>query len=240
MKAKVFFLLLTIMLTCFSCSTDDDREDAVTSSSIPAFWGVTDINYGDGWQQCHKGNYLETSWIVLTEDNFFHIMGQVSKYFSRGIGKYRMEEQTVICYTDSCADVAKIIFTKIMGNISLASITVGSEIKIDVKMERDETRPFYYKEVHKFLKGTWIVAESDDIPVIFKDAFIVFQGDTAEVHLKDEIIKEPFFRVYVHEAVIGSLKSFRFTITATPSVDEICIGHYKTGESAYFKKTVIH
>ena len=191
---RTFFALTLLMMIFAACDGEDEKMD-ISVGSIAAMWDITETNDGSGWKKCDS---LQMSRTILSEDGFCSTMGKLfHDYLIRG--KFSFSDNIVILRDDYDTKSLCCTFTEVRKHSATAFFKFSDDMKLEVKMERNETQPLTYKDPVTFLNGKWILVESLSYsggqPEVNDNGFVVFEGNKMTLQVNDETFTSSFYRL---------------------------------------------
>ncbi len=177
-----------------ACDGEDEKMD-ISVGSISAMWDITETNDGSGWK---KTDSLQMSRMILSEDGFCSTMGKLfHDYLIRGT--FSHSDNIVILRDDDDTKSLCCTFTEVRQHSASAIFKFPDNMKLEVKMERNETQPLTYKDPVTFLNGKWILVESLSYSggqsEVNEKGFVVFEGSKMTLQVNDAISISSFYRL---------------------------------------------
>ena len=214
-------------LAIISCSSDNEEKE-ISINNIAAEWRITAMNDGSGWITANE----DSTFVLLSEDGFCSIQGDLYKIFKFGMGKYNLSNSIATLYDDSGIAQLQCIFEEIREHTAKATIKSPNIKSIELKMNRDETRPFNYKEPQAFLKGKWNLVKGEDYG---DEGCVEFNGDKATLQINDRIYSFNFYKRNTF-MLVGETKDGYFAIGSGDRSDEIKMNILKSRAIYLFRR----
>lgn len=211
MKVTRLFLILVLTMIFAACSKDESNDVVDTNiSTISAEWIVTEFDEGDGWTP------IDSSRIILSEDGFFMLMGQI--YFKMEIypGRYSFSNNTALLREDNGNHTLSLQFKEVRQRTATAVTTFVNGKQSELRMHRDESHPLYYKEPTAFLRGRWNMVASKpygDLKSNYEpcnDGYAVFDGNKVTLQIGSDTYQSSFHRFNIEGFVLDS-EAFSFS-----------------------------
>ena len=171
MKARVFYFTILICSIFTSCSKDEEHGYSVSNSSIAGGWAYSEVNIDGTWIDAKKAN--QTGSILLTEDGYYD---SSSKAYP-----YKIIDGSVQCYDEKGETINSIIrFSEIKDSTAEAKINLLKSGKnVHVKLKRDNTKEYIYKNPNTYLNGVWdIQGTNEGGTITFNYGYVEIKTET--------------------------------------------------------------
>lgn len=229
------FICLLLALAMMGCNKDDDDAIEITAYNIAAQWRITATDRGMGWTSCDTEDYDASSWLILSYDGscFFFLKECVIS------GNYSFNDNTAILSDMDGVVKGNCVFTEVREHTAMATVTTIDNVKVNIRMVRDNRESLMYRDPVTFLNGQWKLIKSklfdDSDYKTDNDGSVVFDGNHAIFKIKGNKYSTTFYR-YSFYGVVAVYGNEGFFIRSVKYSDDIEVYSQKEMKNMIFRR----